>query len=233
VNNKTITWLAPGGDREWFPPLEQAMDEPEGLIAAGGDLSPERLLAAYRRGIFPWYSAGQPVLWWSPNPREVLDPREFKCSRSLAKTLRNRGFEVTFDRDFGAVVQACAARRENSPGTWITTEMHTAYCRLHERGHAHSVEVMLEGRLVGGLYGVLLGRVFFGESMFSRERDASKVALARLVERALVAGLQLIDCQLPTPHLRTLGSRPMSRTAFSALVSRATADTAAPLFPYS
>ena len=230
VNNKTITWLAPEGDREWFPPLEQALDEPEGLLAAGGDLSPERLLAAYRRGIFPWYSAGQPVLWWSPNPREVLDPNEFRCSRSLAKTLRNRGFEVTFDRDFAAVVQCCAARRENSPGTWITPEMHAAYCALFQRGHAHSVEVKLDGKLVGGLYGVLLGSMFFGESMFSRERDASKAALARLVERALVAGLQLIDCQLPTPHLRSLGSKPVSRAAFSKLVSAATATPDVPLF---
>ena len=228
--NKTITWLAPEGDREWFPPIDQALDEPEGLLAAGGDLSPERLLAAYRRGIFPWYSAGQPVLWWAPNPREVLDPQEFKRSRSLAKTLRNRGFEVTFDRDFAAVVQSCAARRDNSPGTWITPEMLAAYCRLHERGHAHSVEVRLEGRLVGGLYGVLLGTVFFGESMFSRERDASKAALAHLVEKGIVAGLQLIDCQLPTPHLRSLGSKPLSRTAFSVLVAQATAGADVPLF---
>jgi len=230
VNNKSITWLTPEGDREWFPPLDQALDEPEGLLAAGGDLAPERLLAAYRRGIFPWYSAGQPVLWWSPNPREVLDPNEFKCSRSLAKTLRNRGFEVTFDRDFPAIVHACAARRDNSPGTWITPEMHAAYCNLFQRGHAHSVEVRLEGNLVGGLYGVLLGGVFFGESMFSRERDASKAALARLVEKGLVAGLQLIDCQLPTPHLRSLGSKPMSRAAFSKLVSAATAGAPVPLF---
>jgi len=230
VNNKTITWLTPDGDREWFPPLDRALDEPEGLLAAGGDLSPERLLAAYRRGIFPWYSAGQPVLWWSPNPREVLFPGEFKCSRSLSKTLRNRGFEVTFDREFGEVVKACAARRENSTGTWITSEMHAAYCRLHQRGQAHSVEVRFEGRLVGGLYGVQLGRVFFGESMFSRERDASKVALAHLARRALVAGLQLIDCQLPTPHLRSLGSRPLSRAEFSARVAEATAGPDAPLF---
>ena len=230
MNNKTITWLTPDGDREWFPPLDQALDEPEGLLAAGGDLSPERLLAAYRRGIFPWYSAGQPVLWWSPNPREVLFPGEFKCSRSLSKTLRNRGFEVTFDREFAEVVRACAARRENSPGTWITSEMHAAYCGLHQRGQAHSVEVRFEDRLVGGLYGVLLGRVFFGESMFSRERDASKVALAHLAQRALVAGLQLIDCQLPTPHLRSLGSRPLSRAEFSARVAEATAGPDAPLF---
>jgi leucyl/phenylalanyl-tRNA--protein transferase len=228
--NKTITWLTPDGDREWFPPLDHVLDEPEGLLAAGGDLSVPRLLAAYRRGIFPWYSAGQPVLWWSPNPREVLIPGEFHCTRSLAKTLRNRGFGVTFDSDFAAVVDACAARREHSPGTWITPEMRAAYCELHEQGHAHSVEVHLEGALVGGLYGVLLGRVFFGESMFSRERDASKVALARLSERAVVAGVQLIDCQLPTPHLRSLGSKPMPRHEFSALVSQITAGDDMPLF---
>jgi leucyl/phenylalanyl-tRNA--protein transferase len=228
--NKTITWLTPEGDRDWFPPLEQALDEPEGLLAAGGDLSPERLLAAYRRGIFPWYSAGQPVLWWSPNPREVLTPGEFRRSRSLAKTLRNRGFEVTFDCDFAGVVTACAARREHSTGTWITPEMHAAYCELHVRGHAHSVEVWLDGALVGGLYGVLMGRVFFGESMFSRERDASKSALARLVERGIVAGLQLIDCQLPTPHLRSLGSRPMSRDEFSRRVAELTSGADVPLF---
>lgn len=228
--NKSITWLKPDGDHEWFPPLEQALDEPEGLLAAGGDLSPARLLAAYRRGIFPWYSAGQPVLWWSPNPREVLVPADFRCSRSLSKTLRNRGFEVTFDRDFAAVVAACARRRDHSTGTWITPEMHAAYCELHAKGRAHSVEVRLEGELVGGLYGVLMGRVFFGESMFSTERDASKVALARLVERGNVAKLQLIDCQLPTAHLRSLGSKPMSRAEFSALVGKETAGADAPLF---
>ena len=230
MNQKTITWLTPEGDREWFPPLDQALDEPEGLLAAGGDLSATRLLAAYRRGIFPWYSAGQPVLWWSPNPREILLPAEFKVSRSLSKTLRNRGFEVTSDRDFGTVVTACAARRDHSTGTWITPEMHAAYCDLHARGKAHSVEVRLAGELVGGLYGVLMGRVFFGESMFSRERDASKVALAWLTSRALVAGLQLIDCQLPTPHLRSLGSRPVSRLEFSALVAEATSGADVPLF---
>jgi leucyl/phenylalanyl-tRNA--protein transferase len=230
MNQKTITWLAPEGDREWFPPLDQALDEPEGLLAAGGDLSPARLIAAYRRGIFPWYSAGQPVLWWSPDPREVLLPAEFKCSRSLSKTLRNRGFEVTFDRDFAAVVEGCAQRREHSSGTWITPEMNAAYCELHRRGHAHSIETRLDGALVGGLYGVLLGGVFFGESMFSRERDASKVALAWLSREAAVAGLQLIDCQLPTPHLRSLGSKPMPREEFSRVVSEATRAADVPLF---
>ena len=231
--NKSITWLAPEGDREWFPPLDQALDEPEGLLAAGGDLSAPRLLAAYRRGIFPWYSAGQPVLWWSPDPREVLVPTEFRCSRSLSKTLRNRGFEVSFDRDFAGVVGACAQAREHATGTWITPEMHAAYCGLHGDGRAHSVEVRLDGRLVGGLYGVQMGRVFFGESMFSRERDASKVALARLVERGIVAELQLIDCQLPTAHLRSLGSKPMPRIEFSALVAAATAGADIPLFSTS
>jgi leucyl/phenylalanyl-tRNA--protein transferase len=229
MNTKTITWLAPG-DRERFPPLDHALDDPEGLLAAGGDLAPARLLAAYRRGIFPWYSAGQPVLWWSPNPREVLVPAEFKCSRSLAKSMRNRGFEIAFDRDFAAVVGACAARRENSTGTWITPEMHAAYAELHARGHAHSVEVRRGGDLVGGLYGVLMGSVFFGESMFSRESDASKAALARLVERGLVAGLTLIDCQLPTPHLRSLGSKPMNRREFSGLVHAGTAVPDVTLF---
>jgi len=228
--NKNITWLAPDGDPAWFPPLDQALDEPEGLLACGGDLSPARLLAAYRRGIFPWYSAGQPVLWWSPNPREVLVPTEFRCSRSLAKTLRNRGFETTFDRDFAGVMRACAVRRDNSAGTWITPEMHTAYCELHAQGRAHSVEVRLNDALVGGLYGVLMGRVFFGESMFSQERDASKAALAQLVSRGIVANLQLIDCQLPTPHLRSLGSKPISRSEFSAQVAEGTAAADVPLF---
>jgi leucyl/phenylalanyl-tRNA--protein transferase len=230
VNNKTITWLRPDGDREWFPPLDHALDDPEGLLAAGGDLAPARLLAAYRRGIFPWYSAGQPVLWWSPDPREILRPAEFKCSRSLAKSMRNRGFEIAFDRDFAGVVSACAARRDHSTGTWITPEMHAAYAELHARGHAHSVEVHLRGELVGGLYGVLMGSVFFGESMFSRESDASKAALARLVDRGLVAGLTLIDCQLPTAHLRSLGSKPMNRREFSALVQAGTAVPDVPLF---
>lgn len=230
MNTKTVTWLSSEGDREWFPPLEQALDDPEGLLAAGGDLSPARLLAAYRRGIFPWYSAGQPVLWWSPDPREILRPAEFKRSRSLSKSMRNRGFEITFDRDFAGVVSACAARREHSTGTWITAEMHAAYTELHARGHAHSVEVRLGGALVGGLYGVLMGTVFFGESMFSRETDASKAALARLVEQGLVAGLTLIDCQLPTAHLRSLGSRPMNRNEFSALVRAGTVVPDVPLF---
>ena len=211
---KTITWLAPGDGPPWFPPVEQALDEPPGLLAAGGDLSPARLLAAYRRGVFPWYSPGQPVLWWAPDPREVIFPDQFRPSRSLAKTLRNRGFETAFDRDFEAVIRACAGPRHGVRGTWITSDMRAAYLRLHELGVAHSIETWLEGRLVGGLYGVQLGRIFFGESMFSRETDASKVALARLVEQCLARNIALIDCQMPSPHLRSLGSRPIPRHRF-------------------
>ncbi len=215
---KTITWLSPQDAPERFPPLERALDEPQGLLAAGGDLSPARLLAAYERGIFPWYSPGQPVLWWSPDPRAVLYPEEFRCSRSLAKTLRNRGFETFIDRDFAAVVSGCAAPRATGLGTWITPEMRAAYLELHRSGHAHSFETYLGGRLVGGLYGVRLGGVFFGESMFSYERDSSKVALARLVEFCRAEGIIVIDCQLSSRHLTSLGSRLIPRSAFQDLL---------------
>jgi leucyl/phenylalanyl-tRNA--protein transferase len=227
---RTVTWLTPDDGSDWFPPLDRALEDPDGLLAAGGDLTPRRVLAAYRRGIFPWYSPGQPVLWWSPDPREILFPREFKLRRSLAKTLRNRGFAITFDQAFDAVITACAAPRAYSPGTWITPEMRTAYLELQRERLAHSVEVWLNGHLVGGLYGVLLGRVFYGESMFSRERDASKAALAHLVARGLETGLELIDCQMATPHLRSLGSRPIARTAFTELLARLTPLPAAATF---
>jgi len=209
-----IHWLAPEDPPERFPPVESALADPPGLLAAGADLRPERLLAAYRRGIFPWYSPGQPVLWWSPDPREVLYPAEFHCSRSLARRLRRGDFLWHQDRDFPAVVAACAAPRAQSPGTWITEAMLDAYCRLHELGFAHSAEVWRGGELVGGLYGIRLGGVFFGESMFSREPDASKAALAGLVRQCLADGTQLIDCQLPSAHLRSLGSRAVPRSQF-------------------
>ena len=215
---KTITWLSPQDAPEWFPPLEQALEEPSGLLAAGGDLSPERLIAAYRRGIFPWYSPGQPVLWWSPDPRAVLFPEEFHCTRSLAKTLRNGGFSYSMDVDFAAVIDGCAAPRAASPGTWITSDMRAAYLELHRLEHAHSIEIWRDGALVGGLYGVRLGGVFFGESMFSRERDASKAALARLVAVCRRNSLAVIDCQLPSRHLTTLGSRTIPRSQFQALL---------------
>jgi leucyl/phenylalanyl-tRNA--protein transferase len=226
---KTITWLSPKDAPEWFPPPEQALDDPPGLLAAGGDLSPARLLAAYRRGIFPWYSPGQPVLWWSPDPRAVLFPEEFRVSRSLAKTLRNGGFALAADEDFAAVIDACAAPRPHSLGTWITPEMRDAYLELHRRGHAHSIETRLDGELVGGLYGVRLGGVFFGESMFSRARDASKVALAHLVAVCRRNSIAVIDCQLASRHLASLGARSIPRTQFQALLEESVAVDPLPL----
>lgn len=199
---------------QYFPPVEDA--SPEGLLAIGGDLSMPRLLAAYRRGIFPWYNAGQPVLWWSPDPRAVLYPDRLRVSRSLRQSLRNRGYWVTFDEDFRGVVRGCASPRQYpaGTGTWITASMYDAYCELHRLGYAHSVEVWRDQRLVGGLYGVTLGRAFFGESMFSRARDASKVALVHLVRRLGKWGFSLIDCQLPSPHLESLGVEAIVRSRF-------------------
>jgi leucyl/phenylalanyl-tRNA--protein transferase len=209
-----IHWLSAGDPPESFPPVERALTDPPGLLAAGGDLAPARLLAAYRRGIFPWYSPGQPVLWWSPDPREVLPVAELRVSRSLARTLRRARFTTSADRDFAAVITACAAPRERSPGTWITPEMRAAYLQLHALGAAHSIEVWRGAELVGGVYGVRVGRVFAGESMFSRTSDASKVALVALGEWCRGHGITLIDCQLPSAHLRSLGSRPLARAEF-------------------
>jgi leucyl/phenylalanyl-tRNA--protein transferase len=206
-----IPWL---GGRPEFPPVDCALDEPNGLLAAGGALSPDWLLAAYRRGIFPWYSSGEPVLWWCPDPRLVLVPGEIRISRSLRKSLRNRGFEVRFDTAFAEVVAACAAPREPGGGTWITREMQQAYVRMHELGHAHCVETWLEDELVGGLYGVAVGRVFFGESMFSTRPDASKVALVHLARHLERHDFAVIDCQMTTNHLLSLGAREVPRSAF-------------------
>jgi leucyl/phenylalanyl-tRNA--protein transferase len=216
-----IPWLKPGSPPGAFPPLEDALAEPDGLLCAGGDLSRPRLLEAYRRGIFPWYAEGQPILWWSPDPRTVLFPGEFRVSRSLAKSCRNRGFEITFDREFATVMRHCADARLRPEGTWISPAMLAAYEDLHASGHAHSVETWLDGRLVGGLYGVALGRVFFGESMFSLERDASKVALKQLVETSQDRGIDLIDCQVASTHLASLGAREIPRREFAALLAGA------------
>jgi leucyl/phenylalanyl-tRNA---protein transferase len=215
---KQITWLAPGDPPTRFPPVAQALDEPAGLLAAGGDLTPERLREAYRRGIFPWYSPGEPVLWWSPDPREVLFPAEMHRSRSLLKTLRRGTFRVTLDEDFAGVIAACATARGPAAGTWITAEMQAAYLDLHHLGVAHSVEVWSGGELAGGVYGVRSGRVFCGESMFSRRDDASKVALAWVADHCAAWGVDLIDCQMPSPHLRSLGSRALPRHEFLAFL---------------
>ncbi|NHN76320.1 leucyl/phenylalanyl-tRNA--protein transferase [Azotobacter chroococcum] len=203
-----------------FPPLERALREPNGLLAVGGDLSAERLIQAYRHGCFPWYQAGQPILWWSPNPRTVLLPQELHVSRSLRKTLRQERFQVTFDHDFSAVIQACAGPRDYADGTWITPEMQAAYRELHRRGIAHSVEVWQNDNLVGGLYGLAIGQLFFGESMFSHVNNASKVGFTTLVRRLKQWGFVLIDCQMPTQHLQSLGARSISRSEFADYLKR-------------
>lgn len=224
-----IPWLPPEPADYSFPPVSRALAEPNGLLAAGGDLSPQRLLAAYRQGIFPWFSAGEPLLWWSPDPRMVLFPEELRITRSLAKTLRNADYQVRLDTAFAAVIAACAAiPREGQSGTWITAEMQAAYSRLHALGHAHSVETWHGGRLVGGLYGVACGRVFCGESMFSCATDASKIALAHLCRFLAAHGFGIIDCQMHTPHLSSLGARPIPRADYVAQVAALASDGDAP-----
>jgi len=215
--------LHPGLPPTAFPPVETAT--PEGLLAVGGDLSPERLLAAYRLGIFPWFNPGQPILWWSPDPRVALYPEKLHVSRSLRKALRSGRYEVRFDTDFRAVMLACAAPRRQHPGggTWITEDMIEAYCRLHDLGFAHSIETWQGDLLTGGLYGVALGGVFFGESMFARQPDASKIAMVALVSRLQAWGFALIDCQLPSDHLTRLGAECFPRPVFLEMLASALA----------
>lgn len=203
-------------DQTAFPPVEHAVKS--GLLAVGGDLSPERLLAAYREGIFPWYSEGEPLLWWSPDPRFVLFPRELRVSRSMRQFLKKQLFRITFDHAFRSVIAACRKPRPGQEVTWITQEMQEAYIALHDLGYAHSVEVWQEGTLVGGLYGVSLGHTFFGESMFSARANASKAALITLVSGQQELHFNLIDCQVETPHLGSLGARFIPRREFSALL---------------
>jgi leucyl/phenylalanyl-tRNA--protein transferase len=206
-----LAWLERG---DAFPPVERALRNPNGLLAAGADLSLERLLEAYRRGIFPWYSSGQPPLWWSPDPRMVLYCEELKVSRSLAKSIRNKGYEVRIDSAFTEVLRGCAEPRRYEASTWLGADMRVAYARLHHEGYAHSFETWRGGELVGGLYGMALGRMFYGESMFSRATDASKVALVKLVEVLKLRGFPLIDCQMHTPLLESLGAREIPRREF-------------------
>ena len=206
-----IRWL---GSRDPFPPPGEALPDPNGLLAAGGDLSAARLIDAYRRGIFPWFSDGQPILWWSPDPRMVLVPAELRVTRSLAKTLRNRDYEVRADSAFSSVIAACAEPRDRQGGTWINAQMIAAYTELHERGVAHSIETWIDGELAGGLYGVAIGRMFYGESMFARARDASKIALVHLVRQLGRWQFGMIDCQMHTSHLESLGARELARPAF-------------------
>lgn len=220
-----IPFLAPDDKTTAFPPVERALKNPNGLLMAGGSLDPQRLWSAYQQGIFPWYEEGEPILWWSPDPRCVLWPAGLRVSRSLQKSLRNGNFEVTVDRAFREVIEQCAATRPGASGTWITRDMIQAYCRLHRYGAARSVEVWRDQRLVGGLYGIVMSRVFVGESMFSRVSDASKVALVHL---ARDPGISLIDCQLDTPHLLGLGAQNIPRSRYLELLRELGAPDANP-----
>lgn len=211
------------GDELIFPPVELAEDD--GLLAVGGDLTVERLLLAYSKGIFPWYSIGDPILWWSPSPRMILFPSEFHCSKRLARTLRQGKFTITFDQDFENVIEACAAPRKDHDGTWIIDEMVTAYRELHRQGWAHSVECWQGSELVGGLYGVAIGGCFFGESMFSLVSDGSKVAFASLVAKVKEWQFDLIDCQMKTAHLGSLGAKEISGEQFSQIIAASVLKT--------
>ncbi|MBV1914847.1 MAG: leucyl/phenylalanyl-tRNA--protein transferase [Pseudomonadales bacterium] len=207
-----LPWLDEGVQK--FPPVTTALDEPNGLLAAGGDLSPERIQSAYQQGIFPWFEQDQPILWWSPNPRSVIYTDQFKPSRSLLKTIRKNRYQITFDRAFDEVINACAEPRAGQADTWITADMISAYNQLHKLGIAHSIESWSDDQLVGGLYGLSIGQVFFGESMFSRSTDASKVAFATMVNWLKSWGYSLIDCQVSNPHLSSLGAVELPREQF-------------------
>lgn len=214
MSNNRVVWLTADDAPDAFPPVEQALAEPDGLLAAGGDLSVDRLLAAYRRGIFPWYDEGQPLLWWSPDPRCVFGRGDFHVSRRLLRALRRSSAELRFDTAFADVVRACAGPRRYQNGTWITSDMMRAYRNLHDEGWAHSIEVWQDGRMIGGLYGLLIGRALFGESMFSDEPNASKIALLYL-DRLLDGGsLGIVDCQVQSQHLTSLGASVIPRSQF-------------------
>ncbi len=217
---ESLYWLPADDDEAPFPPVELALRDPDGLLAFGGSLSVQRLLHAYRQGIFPWYSKGQPIMWWSPDPRAVLFPDDLNVSRSLRKTLKKELYNVTLDTAFAEVMDACAEPRDDDAGTWITDEMKDAYYDLHQQGHAHSVEAWQDDELVGGLYGVAIGKVFFGESMFTRRSDASKVAFVHLVQQLKNWGYALIDCQVHSGHLASFGAANIPRAEFISLLNK-------------
>lgn len=213
-----LPFIPPDDDHTPFPDVELALEDPNGLLAIGGSLSIDRLVLAYMNGIFPWFNEAEPILWWSPSPRIVLYPEQLQKSRSLRKTIRNAGFEIRYDQAFLRVMQNCAKPRTTQQETWISQDMIDAYLALHKLGIAHSVESWYQGSLVGGLYGIALGKIFFGESMFTDKRDASKVALVYLVEHLRHLGFVLIDCQVSTPHLLSLGATEIPRTLFTAIL---------------
>ena len=214
MSNGRVIWLSPDDPPSNFPPVSAALTEPDGLLAAGGDLSAERLLCAYRKGIFPWYDDGQPLLWWSPDPRCVFLPGDYRVSRRLQRELQNSSAEIRVNTCFPDVVQHCAGPRKSEQGTWITPAIMNAFDGLHEHRWAHSIEVWESGELVGGLYGLAIGRVFFGESMFSRKSNTSKIALLYLANRLTAGDIELLDCQVVSGHLMTLGARTMPRNDF-------------------
>ncbi len=220
-----LTYIQPFDEIDSFPPLEKAETYPNGLLAIGGDLSPQRLLHAYKRGIFPWFSENEMIQWWSPDPRMVLYPDEFHCSRSLAKSIRKNAFEFSLNQSFEDVIQACSEPRKTQQQTWITGEMKQAYTGLHNTGDAHSIEIWKQRQLVGGLYGIAIGRVFFGESMFSRVSDASKAAFLALSRLLADSGFQMIDCQVYSAHLETLGAREIDRGVFEEKLQQYCAGT--------
>lgn len=213
-----IKWISRDDRPDAFPGIQSALLIPNGLLAAGGDLSPERLLYAYEHAIFPWFDKGQPILWWSPDPRCVLRPESFHVARRLRRTLKHSAFRISFNRAFERVISACGAQRNPHHGTWITAEMIEAYNLLHRLGWAHSVEVWLDRQLVGGIYGLVIGRAFFGESMFSRVTGASKTAMLALCRQLARHDFQMLDCQLVSPHLLTLGATAMPRAEFEVLL---------------
>lgn len=215
-----IHWLDPAQPNESFPSSNEALEAPNGLLAAGGDLSIPRLLNAYRQGIFPWYSPGEPILWWSPNPRTVIIPGHAHVSRRLQRTIRQQRWALTFDSDFEAVIKGCAAPRDDEFGTWLSPEMILAYCAMHRAGHAHSIELWQDGNLVGGLYGICIGKIFFGESMFSRVTNASKIILVQLSEQLKRWNFDLLDCQVASDHLMRMGAQQLPREQFLDLVNR-------------
>lgn len=218
TSNGQFYWVADNVIAADFPDVSSALRNPDGLLAIGGNLDPATLLQAYQRGIFPWYSRGQPILWWSPDPRCVLEPEQVRISRSLARTLKRNTFKVSFNQAFADVVRGCSAPRSGDTNTWITTDMAAAYNKLHRLGHALSCECWHEGALAGGLYGVVIGKVFFGESMFSRKPDASKVALVRLAQMLHKRHFRLIDCQIHSRHLESLGAKSMPRDTFTGIL---------------
>jgi leucyl/phenylalanyl-tRNA--protein transferase len=215
-----LYWIDPDSPDDNFPPVADALTQPDGLLCFGGDLGTDRILNAYKRGIFPWYSEGQPIMWWSPSPRCVIYPNELIIRRSLKKMMRNAGYYFSIDKAFPDVIRACSAPRDEEGGTWITRDIQNAFTRLHELGHAHSAEVWKNGKLIGGLYGIAIGRVFFGESMFAVERDASKIALVCMTDFLLTHQFQLIDAQVTSGHLLSLGAREIERKLFISILDK-------------